>query len=213
MSRFNMRINRREQREMIRKWRDDGGDQKLRFDYELGRNSLVMDLGGYQGQWASDLYSKYCCRILIFEPVSSFSSQIVDRFRENEDIQVFACGLGATSRAETIYLHGAGSSTFRKRSHVENIQITDVGEWLTKNGIDSVQLMKINIEGGEFELLERLIETRLIGCIENSQVQFHNVALNSSNRMESIQQGMARTHQPIYQYRFVWESWKRISKS
>ena len=31
---------------------------------------------------------------------------------------------------------------------VENIQITDVGEWLTQNGIDSVQLMKINIEGG-----------------------------------------------------------------
>ena len=212
MSRFNRMMHRREHREMIRKWRDDGGDQRFRFDYELGRHSLVMDLGGYQGQWASDLYSRYRCRILIFEPIISFSSQIADRFRENEDIQVFTCGLGATSRTETIYLHGAGSSTFKKRSHAENIQITDVGEWLTQNGIDSVQLMKINIEGGEFELLERLIETQLIGCIENIQVQFHNVALNSSSRMESIQQSMARTHRPIYQYRFVWESWERASK-
>ncbi len=212
MGRFNRRMHRREHREMIRKWRDDGGDQRLRFDYKLERNSLVMDLGGYQGQWASDLYSRYRCRILIFEPVRSFSSKISDRFRENENIQVFTYGLGATSRTEAIFLHGAGSSTFRKRSHTENIQIIDVGEWLKQNSIDSVQLMKINIEGGEFELLERLIETQLIGCIENIQVQFHNVALNSSSRMKSIQQGMSRTHHPIYQYRFVWESWKRISK-
>ena len=57
-----------------------------------------------------------------------------------------------------------------------------VGEELPDSGFDVEDLdnlkvnalMKINIEGGEFELLERLLETRLISRIENIQVQFHN---------------------------------------
>ena len=73
--------------------------------------------------------------------------------------------------------------------------------------MQSVQLMKINIEGGEFELLERLLETRLISRIENIQVQFHNIAVESTRRMERIQQGMRNTHKPTYQYKFIWENW------
>ena len=67
--------------------------------------------------------------------------------------------------------------------------------------------MKINIEGGEFELLERLIQTGLISRIKNIQVQFHNIAVESTKRMEKIHQGMYKTHQPTFQYKFVWENW------
>lgn len=208
-NRLNRRRYRRKHREILRQWWDDGGDSRFRFDYELDGQSLVMDLGGYEGQWASDIYSRYRCPIMIFEPVGVFAGRIAERFRKNEDIQVFNCGLGAVSRTETIYLHGAGSSTYRKRSNAEEIQIEDVKEWFDEHGISSVQLMKINIEGGEYELLKRLIETGLIESVENIQVQFHNVAVDSSRRMEAIQRDMARTHAPTYQYRFVWENWKR----
>jgi len=62
---------------------------------------------------------------------------------------------------------------------------------------------------GEYELLEKLIETGLIGIFENVQVQFHDVAPDSHSRMERIQKALGKTHTPTYQYEFVWENWTR----
>jgi len=208
-NRLNRRLHRREHRRNLQKWWDDGGDYKYRFDYELDRDSLALDLGGYEGQWASDLYSKYRCHILVFEPVSVFVDRITERFRKNEDIKVYPFGLGAATKRETIYIRGAGSSSYRKRASAEEIQIVDVKDWFSRNEVTSVQLMKINIEGGEFELLERMVETGIIEAVDNIQVQFHNISFDSARRMESIQRRMERTHMPTYQYKFVWENWTR----
>ena len=208
-NRLNKRLYRRKQREMVKKWPDDGGDRRFRYSYPLDRSSFVMDLGGYEGQWASGLYSRYRCRIWVFEPVRRFAEAIGERFEQNEDIEVFRFGLGAVSKSEKIYLRGAGSSTYRKRAEVEEIRIVDAKQWFDENGVESVALMKINIEGGEYDLLDRMIQTGLIESIENIQVQFHNFTVDATRRMEHIQKGLERTHTPTYLYKFVWENWAR----
>lgn len=212
IERFRTRADRRAYRAMVRQWYADGGDERFRFDYELTADSLAIDLGGYRGQWASDLFSRFQCRILIFEPVSDFAKNIRKRFEHNDKIRVFECALGASERTELIQIAGAGSSIHkRKRSATQTIQIIDVKNWFEDNAIDSVQLMKINIEGGEFELLERMLDTRLLQMIENIQVQFHNIAPDSADRMAAIQHSLRETHHPTYQYPFVWENWTRSS--
>lgn len=200
---------RREYRAMVKKWYADGGDYRFRFDYELDERSFVLDLGGYEGQWASDLYARHRCRIAIFEPVARFARAIEARFRKNSDIRVFAFGLGATSRTETIYLKGASSSSHKKQTQSEQIEIVDVRQWFEDHDVQAVNLLKVNIEGGEYELLERLISTGLIGRIDDLQVQFHNFLPDAPARMEELQRLMRATHTPTYQYRFVWENWRR----
>ena len=145
----------------------------------------------------------------MFEPVSAFAERIKKRFRRNHRIAVLPHGLGASTRAETIHLSADASSTFGKSASREEIRVVDVKEWMDGEAIARVDLMKINIEGGEYELLDRLIETRLIERIGNIQVQFHDIASHSRSDMERIQMELSRTHRPIYQYTFVWESWTR----
>ncbi len=210
---FHRRRRRRDYRAMVKKWYADGGDDRFRFDYDLDESSFVLDLGGYEGQWASDLYARHRCRIAIFEPVTRFAQNIAARFRKNGDIAVFACGLGATSRVETIYLHGASSSTHKKQAQSERIEIVDVRQWFEEHEIDAVRLMKVNIEGGEYELLERLVTTGLISKIDDIQVQFHNFTPDAPSRMEQLQRAMRATHTPTYQYRFVWENWRKNADS
>jgi FkbM family methyltransferase len=209
LRRYRSREFRREYRRMVRRWYADGGDDKFRFNYPLERDSLILDLGGYEGQWASDLYARRPCRIAVFEPVTEFANRIAARFAHNADIEVVHCGLGASSRTETIHICGASSSAYKQKDAAEIVQMVDAKTWFEDNDIRSVQLMKINIEGGEFELLERLIDTGLIGAVDDIQVQFHNVAPNSAERMLAIQNAMRKTHEPTYQYRFVWENWSR----
>jgi FkbM family methyltransferase len=196
---------------MVKKWYAADKDNNLRFEYNLNDKSVVLDLGGYEGQWASDIFSRYLCNVIVFEPVQSFSDRIKKRFKLNNNIEVHQYGLGSFSRAETISICGESSSTLKKKSGAEseNIQIIDVKDWIKERNISKIDLIKINIEGGEYELLERLIELNLIELIENIQVQFHDVAMDSTERMEKIQKELMKTHKPTYQYKFIWENWKK----
>lgn len=194
---------------MLEKWKAEGDDYTLRFDYDLDVDSLVLDLGGYRGQWTSDLYSRYCCRILVFEPVSSFYEKIKDRFKFNDDIEVYQHGLGGISCKAVIHICADGSSIFKSGQSSEEIEIIDIKEWFENMNIREVDLVKINIEGGEYELLERMIETGIIKMIDSLQVQFHEISVDSDRRMKKIQQDLEETHFPTYQYKFVWENWKR----
>ncbi len=195
----------------VRRWWKDGGDEVFRFDYPLDRDSLVIDCGGYRGQWASDLFARFCCNIVIFEPVDAFARIIKNRFEKNDKIEVFQYGLGAQSRSEMLNLSNDGSSIFGASVSREEIRIVDVKEWFANADMAGrrIHLMKINIEGGEFELLERLIELELIENIENIQVQFHDLFDDAALRMERIQQQLERTHHLTFQYRFVWENWEK----
>jgi FkbM family methyltransferase len=195
---------------MLSKWYADGGDERFRFDYELNQNSIVLDLGGYKGQWASDIFGRYRCNIIAFEPVKRFAKKVKKRFEMNDKIQVNDVGLGGYSRKEVIGICADVSSIFRNSDETEEIMIVDIAEWINRNNIKSIDLMKINIEGGEYELLERLLDTGLIGIIQNIQIQFHNISKESNIRMEIIQKRLRETHIPTYQYKFIWENWKKL---
>jgi FkbM family methyltransferase len=207
--RLRRRRHKDQYRRMVAQFYADGGDARLRFDYELTPESLVLDLGGYEGQWASDLYARRRCRIEVFEPVTMFAAEIAERFRHNPDIRVHALALGGSTRTETLSIAGASSSTYKSTEASEQVRFVDVAEWFLERGLDEVRLMKINIEGGEYELLERMLERGLTARVADLQIQFHNFSPDAAERMAAIQRGLAATHRPTYQYLFVWENWRR----
>jgi len=194
---------------MVKKWYRDDPHSMRRFDYDLGPASLVLDLGGYRGQWSSDMFSMYGCRIIVFEPVREFADFIMKRFKHNSSIVVHPFGLGDATRYETMGVCGTGSSVFRASGRTERVRIVDVADFIHGECIERIDLMKVNIEGGEYQLLERLIETGLIGIVRDLQIQFHRIAKDSVRRMQEIQNRLRVTHLPTYQYRFVWENWTR----
>ncbi len=196
----------------IQQWFCDDGDNSLRMEYNLDKSSLVIDVGGYKGQWASDIYARYNCWVYVFEPVSTFARKIQARFNRNEKILVFPLAIGKNNRQEIIYLRGDGTSMFGDSAEEETIEVVNVAEFFDGHHIEHCDLMKINIEGGEYELLPRLIETGLVKKIDNLQIQFHDITLDSEERMQEICNDLAKTHKPTYQYKFVWENWARMSK-
>ena len=71
------------------------GKEELRYDYDLNSNSVVFDLGGYKGEWTSQIFSMYSCTVYIFEPVKKYYEGIMSRFARNDFIKVFQFGLGS----------------------------------------------------------------------------------------------------------------------
>lgn len=189
-------------------WFQEEGDKTFRLDYDLNESSIVFDLGGYEGQWASDIFAKYCCFIYVFEPVQAFADKITLRFKSNSKIFIYNFGLSDQTKNCAISIDQDSSSIFVREGNVEKVKLVEAKEFFGDKNIQEVDLMKINIEGGEYDLLEYLIATDLIKSVKNIQVQFHDFMPNAEERMKSIQSRLSKTHKLTWQYPFVWENWQ-----
>lgn len=166
----------------------------------------MFDLGGYEGQWSSDIFAMYGCTIHVFEPVPQYADIIARRFSQNRKVHLHRFGLSNETRSSLISLEGDKSSIFRIGTL--EIRLIKASSFLDENLIRKIDLMKINIEGAEYDLLEHLVSSGWIEKIGNLQVQFHDVVPNAHERMETIQLNLSRTHFLTYEYPFVWENWK-----
>jgi len=194
--------------EELARWRADGGNAKLRFNYQLSPQSVVFDLGAFDGQFASDLYGRMPCQIFCFEPVPAFAEEMTQRFALNGDIRVFPYGVAAANATVPMALAGPATSIYAKTSSSTVAELRDVAAVLAELGSPLIDLLKINIEGGEYELMERLIAIDYLPKIRNLQVQFHQIDEASRPRREAIRHALASTHDCVYCYDFVWEDWR-----
>jgi len=185
-------------------WFKIDGDNTLRLDYPLSENSLVWDVGGYKGEWADKIYAKYGCSVVVFEPVPEFYKQLIYKYEANYKIDVKPYGLGYNTYSTLISVAKDSSSTFRGNKNTD-VAIADVAEEIT----GTVDLMKINIEGGEYDLLERLIGTGFIQDIKYIQIQFHSFIEDAYKRRDDIRKELKKTHELMWNYDFIWESWER----
>jgi FkbM family methyltransferase len=190
-------------------WYVADGDHTLRVNYDLNENSVVFDMGGYEGLWAQEIYCKYGASIHIFEPVQKFADNIRNRFIKNSRVKVLSYGLGKTNQEIAININENASSTYQKSEYADKevIKIRKADEYLKEQGITSIDLIKINIEGGEYDLLEAFIESGTITSLKNIQVQFHDFFPEAKERMKKIQDELKKTHRLTYHYEFVWENW------
>jgi FkbM family methyltransferase len=193
----------------VHKWYRDQGDQALRYDYPLAKSSVVFDLGGYEGSWAAEIHKRYHCHVFVFEPVPHFFEGIKSRFSEVEDIHVFDFGLADTTRIEHLTLGADGSSVYREEGPRIQIRLVDIQQFLHENSIETIDLVKINIEGAEYDLLEHMIAKGITQRCTDIQIQFHRFVPQAETRRNTIRNALNETHYLTYDYPFVWENWRR----
>lgn len=203
------RKERKIQKKRCKPWFKINGDKTLRLNYNLSKSSIVFDLGGYKGNFAEEIYKRYLCKIFIFEPVKSFYKIIDDKFKDNPKVTAFQYGLANQDKELFISNSEDASSVFIDSEGSEKIELKSILNFINYNKITHVDLIKINIEGGEYEVLESLLASGMIQIFKNLQIQFHDFIIDNANeRMENIQAQLAKTHKITYQYKFVWENWE-----
>src|SRR5579862_3488390 len=185
----------------VQPWFAIDGDKNLRVDYDLKPSSTVFDIGGYKARWSREIYKKYRCHIEIFEPVSSFVKIIEKEFMNNKKVGVHRFGLGGKTEEVEISLDHASSSTFKAKGEKEKIKLVAVSDFIKENCPKSmIDLMKINIEGGEYALLDDLTKSGLIKNIKDIQVQFHIFVPDAVIKRKQAQRRLSKTHYLTYSY-------------
>lgn len=183
--------------------------ENLRYEgYGLTAYSLVIDCGGYEGRFAKGIMDLYpgCC-VVVFEPIKEFYERTRDALEFYPNATVIHAGVGATSRLEFFGVQGDRTGIFNGEPTRELVELYDLPAWIKELG-RKIQLLKLNIEGGEFEVIPALISSNVIHEIENLQVQFHNLEADSERRYKGIRNQLGATHELTYWFPFVWENWR-----
>ena len=197
----------------VKKWFEDGGDHNLRLNYpELTSGSIVFDLGGYLGDFTAAIIERYNCKAYIFEPHPEYFSKCIERFSSNENVTVLNYGL-ADKNGELLLSNSLDGSSFINPSHSQKdgikCVIRNFSSVLNELNITSIDLMKINIEGGEFSLMEHIISCGKQATVKQYQIQFHNFVENAVDRRKQISCALSETHVRTWCYTFVWENWRK----
>lgn len=178
------------------------GDNTLRYRYPLGERNVVWDVGGYVGEWSEVMHQRYRAKIVIFEPVRKYHRILQERFYDAPNIIIKRHGLSGKDAKVFFSEAGIGSSQYKLGR--EPVVLKDVASQVK----GTVDLLKLNIEGGEYDVLDRLISTGKIKNIRYLQIQFHDFVPGASERRKRIVRELKKTHRRVYCYPWIWEGWE-----
>jgi hypothetical protein len=123
----------------------------------------------------------------------------VERFRNNPKVVCHNTGLSDFTGPVDFVVDADGS----RPGSGETVSMCHVRDVINSY----VDLVSINIEGGEYTLLPEMLNSGIIKFCRHLQVQFHDHP-NGVELRDRIREGLAATHQQTFNYPFVWEGWR-----
>jgi len=187
----------------------------IMYDAPVKKGGVVLDVGAYIGEWSARVIEKHQPRHLyLFEPEPGSVGHLQQRFAGNESVTLQAVGLGGSDGSLPFVTRGMGSTFYGVDGEddpesVESLPIRDVAAVLDELGHEQIDLMKLNIEGGEYDVLERMLEKGQTSRVHCFMIQFHEWLDGAHSRRRRIRRMLRRTHREVWNYPFVWEQWVR----
>ena len=187
-------------------------NKHILHEADIGADSVVVDVGAFTGSWAQHIVDRYDPIIYAFEPNPNSFKRLQEKAVSNPKLKPMPYGLGDEDITVDFTLNGLGSSMCDERSsHAgtprTKVEVAAVDRVWRELEFGNVDLMKINIEGGEFPLLERMIETGLLKNVNCFMIQFHEWHPGAYHRRRKIRKALGKFHQLDWDYHFIWEKW------
>jgi FkbM family methyltransferase len=183
----------------------------LMYDVPIDEDSVVFDVGAYVGEWAGPITERHHPTIYAFEPAPGAHRKLVAMFADDPKVTPLDYGLGGHDQTASMQIAGPGSSIYDAVTgmNVREIQIRDIVSVLDELGLERLDLLKVNIEGGEYDLFDRLIDANWLSRIRLVMVQFHEWHPDAYARRRRIRRALRRSHREVWNYPWVWEYWSQ----
>ncbi len=151
----------------------------------LGPAPFVVDLGANDGKLAQEITDQYPdATLLLVEADPYLVQQLGQRFRDRPGVLLYRGLVGAVTQ-ESVAFHlcevPEGNSVYRQlsehwapgKSRTVSVPMTTVAELLARTSPPRVDLLKVDIEGSEWDVLPTLT-AREAALIDQITVEFHD---------------------------------------
>lgn len=193
----------------ITNWRAADGDNTHALDWPIGVDSLVWEIGGYEGRWAAQIWEKFDPTIDVFEPQDWAFSKMTDRFWGIQKIRLHPFGLWIDNAVLPLHhVETDGASLLNEGGLSRNCVFRDIYDVLNTEPRD-IDVGLMNIEGAEFILIPYMIGLGLMKRFRFFWCQFHTFADPDNRRAQEIYNGMQLTHNIIWDFYPTAVAWER----
>lgn len=154
------------------------------LNLKLDKNSVVLDFGANIGEITQCILDLYNCKIYCYEPNNYAFKKLKKKFENNKKIILYNKAVGDKNGRANLYYHklhdenpikfSTGSSLLEQKENIEknysqNTETVSIKDIL--NHFDFINLIKIDIEGYEYNILPEIIENR--NKIDNVFCELH----------------------------------------
>jgi FkbM family methyltransferase len=193
-----------------RRWNLVNGDTCLKYDFPLNHDSTVIEIGGYTGDFSSEVFFRYNCCIHVYEPIPEFANHLKERTRFNPKITLIPKAVTCDGRELLFHVNGGATSSFIANKVSTTISCPSISILDVLAPFSLVDLLSINCEGGEYEILNQLLANpKHLLKISNFLIQFHDINQSSSTVMDRILCELSEYYSVNYNFNFVFVSLSR----
>lgn len=198
------------------------GDERLKkvFFSKLSNveNYIFLDFGGFEGEWTDSSIECGVKNVWIFEPDPTLYYNLVKKYENNNTVLVIGDIISKKNETVDFYSDGLSSSSLTESVHLDmiNSNVSKVKKrQLTKKEIGILLqydlLIKINIEGAEYELIDYLAEIGVLGRAERVAVQTHILKSKSIKNITSYFKLMYSLFSIKKLYPLIWDLWEKCT--
>jgi FkbM family methyltransferase len=192
----------------VSKWFLSNGE-KLKFTLDLEMNGLVLDIGAFKGTFTKKLMrNNPNNRYWLFEPIPKYFLSCKKQFEKMDNVSIHPLAVTSDGRSVNLSIRGLRSRVEENETPYLNtfssVSITDVFKSTHK-----VELLKLNIEGMEYEVLNELIAKNNLIKARYLLIQFHNFNVGDEKRYIEIQKSLQKDYENCFSFKWVWELWER----
>ena len=158
----------------------------------IGKNSIIIDLGGHQGYFSQQMNNRYKCTAYVVEPVYSLYESIIASPLLKKYNFAVAGDVGETVfyESENIQAGSILGQNVDFNGEAYTVKTKSLSNFIDELGLTEVDLLKVDIEGAEIQLINT-IDAKDAFCIKQMTVEFHDSTPNPNVQeidvLESIQ--------------------------
>lgn len=173
-------------------------------EHFLPQNGIHLDIGANYGFQTFGLFNRFSdnqIKYFLIEPNSDCHYCHNKTAEINPQFDITSCRIGLSSYIGDAHFqyckeNSGGGSVFNSLRHAKTdintvnedsytIKCTTLDSFLAKNRIDRVDLMKIDVEGSEYDLLAGATSSLQNGKVKAIYIEINSSALNDHNRFPS----------------------------
>ena len=182
-------------------------DKKYKY-HDLTRDSVVIDIGGFKGEWALHISKKYGCKVHIFEPVRSNYYAILKKSWWRRNISLHRLAISDKTGTIEFFLtpNADGHTTIdrsktSKKKKVKKILTKSITleKFLNDKNLSRVDLIKMNCEGAEIQILNS-IDSQLAKKIKQITFSGHAPKITSIEDQEAALQHIRNVGYSVEEY-------------
>lgn len=186
--------------------------EKLKYEMNFKSNGLILDIGSYLGEYTKKLIDRNPgMTFWLYEPIPEYYHACLIRFKDSKNVSVNQKAVSADGRNIQMQIDGLRSrQEFNTKDEAPTYASISIQEIF--DSVSEIELLKLNIEGMEYECLDQLILSNSLIKASYLLIQFHNFDSEAEKKRDLVVNAIEEDFSNVFTYKWMWELWIRKGK-